>query len=182
MRNIIYILSVLIFISCTGPQGIIISDEDKAKFEKNYKSFEKHHVGGIVSEDLDLYLDLFADSLKWSPPNYTGEGYLTKSDLAEVAGLYIEKFENFSFVPGGVSPDDGSAYWGGSLYSDKGDQTTEPNGIRIYGMWNATHSETGESFKIKFYAIQQFNEAGKVHLLNEWFDTSQIQDFLESGE
>ena len=94
----------------------------------------------------------------------------------------LVQFESFSFVPGGVSPDDGSAYWGGSLYSDKGDQTTEPNGIRIYGMWNATHSETGESFKIKFYAIQQFNEAGKVHLLNEWFDTSQIQGFLESGE
>ena len=41
-----------------------------------------------------------------------------------------------------------------------------------------------QSYKLKFYIIQQFNEAGKVVMLNEWFDPSsietQIKDYLEN--
>ena len=83
-----------------------------------------------------------------------------------------------------MNPDNDGGYWGGNLYADNGEINTAPNGIRIYGVWNATHSETGAPVQLKFYAIQQFNEAGKVVLLNEWFDPSsmesQIQSFLES--
>ena len=183
-KYILFILSV-IALACGGPKGIIISDADKATFEKNYKAFEKYHIGGIVSGDLDLFLDLYADSLKWSGPNVYDGSYQTKDDLAVAAKGYLEMFEDFSFQSGGVNPVNDGGYWGGNLYADNGEINTEPNGIRIYGVWNATHSESGAPVKLKFYAIQQFNEAGKVVLLNEWYDPSsmesQIQAYLENN-
>ena len=43
----------------------------------------------------------------------------------------------------------------------------------------------GAPIKLKFYIIQQFNEAGKVVMLNEWFDVSsyenQVQEYLEKN-
>lgn len=183
IKYLLLILSVVVF-ACGGPSGIVISDEDKATFERNYKAFEKHHIGGVVAEDLDLFLDLYSDTLKWSGPNVYDGSFQTKSDLAAAAKGYIDQFENFSFVSGGVNPDNDGGYWGGNLYADNGEINTAPNGIRIYGIWNATHSETGAPVQLKFYAIQQFNEAGKVVLLNEWFDPSsmenQIKAFVES--
>ena len=49
MRNYITLLISAFLFSCGGPQGIIISEEDKATFERNYKAFEKHHLGGIIN-------------------------------------------------------------------------------------------------------------------------------------
>ena len=183
-KHIFYFLSI-VFLACSGPTGIVISEEDKATFEKNYKAFEKHHIGGIVSGDLDLFLELYSDTLKWSGPNTYDGSFQTKDDLATAAKRYLEIFENFSFESGGVNSVNDGGFWGGNLYSDNGEINTEPNGLRIYGIWNATHIESGAPVKLKFYAIQQFNEAGKVILLNEWFDPSsmenQIQAFVENN-
>ena len=40
------------------------------QFEKNWKAFEKHHVGGVINKDINLFLELYSDSVKWSPPNW----------------------------------------------------------------------------------------------------------------
>ena len=185
MKNYIILLISAFLFSCGGPQGIIISEEDKATFERNYKAFEKHHLGGIINNDMDLFLELYSDTLKWSGPNNYGDTYQTKADLAAAAELYMNIFTDFSLDPGRVGPDNTGAYWGGSLYSDKGEQTTDPSGVRIYGIWSATHKESGAPIKLKFYIIQQFNEAGKVVMLNEWFDVSsyenQVQEYLEKN-
>ncbi len=185
MRNFIIILISALTFSCSGPQGIVVTEEDKATFERNYKAFEKHHLGGIINNDMDLFLELYSDTMKWSGPNTYDGTFQTKSDLAESAKLYLGSLKDFSFDKGGVGPENTGAYWGGSLYSDKNEQTTDPNGVRIYGIWSATHIETGAPIKLKFYIIQQFNEAGKVVMLNEWFDVSsmesQIKAYLENN-
>ena len=31
---------------------------DEIQFEKNWKAFEKHHVGGVVNKDINLFLEL----------------------------------------------------------------------------------------------------------------------------
>ena len=185
MKNFFIILISTLIFSCGGPQGIVVTEEDKATFERNYKAFEKHHLGGIINNDIDLFLELYSDTMKWSGPNNYDGSYQTKDDLAEAAKVFLSSFKDFSFDPGGVGPENTGAYWGGSLYSDKGEQTTDPSGVRIYGIWGATDIKTGAPIKLKFYVIQQFNEAGKVVMLNEWFDVSstenQIKAYLESN-
>ena len=99
MKNYIILLISAFLFSCGGPQGIIISEEDKATFERNYKAFEKHHLGGIINNDMDLFLELYSDTLKWSGPNNYGDTYQTKADLAAAAELYMNIFNDFSFDP-----------------------------------------------------------------------------------
>ena len=36
---------------------------DKIRFEKNWKAFEKYHVGGVVNKDIDLFLELYSIQL-----------------------------------------------------------------------------------------------------------------------
>tara|TARA_B100000941_G_scaffold284439_1_gene255204 strand:+ start:692 stop:1243 length:552 start_codon:yes stop_codon:yes gene_type:complete len=183
MKKYFLIYITMVLASCGGPQGIIVSEADKETFKKNYEAFEKYHLGGIYAEDIDLFLELYSDSLKWSGPNNYSGTYQTKAELTAAATGYFNQFEEFKFEPG-VGPDNPGSYWGGSLYSDMGVETTDPNVVRIYGLWSFKHSETGAPLKLKFYIIQQFNEAGKVVMLNEWFDPSsietQIQDYLEN--
>ena len=88
MKNYIILLISAFLFSCGGPQGIIISEEDKATFERNYKAFEKHHLGGIINNDMDLFLELYSDTLKWSGPNNYDDTYQTKADLAAAAEQY----------------------------------------------------------------------------------------------
>ena len=83
-----------------------------------------------------------SDTMKWSGPNNYDGSYQTKDDLAEAAKVFLSSFKDFSFDPGGVGPENTGAYWGGSLYSDKGEQTTDPSGVRIYGIWSATTIST----------------------------------------
>ena len=80
----------------------MVSDTDKTTFERNWIAFEKHHVGGVVNKDLDLFSELYADSLKWSPPNWNNNEILGKEELMLAAKNYMDNFENLSLGPGGA--------------------------------------------------------------------------------
>ena len=68
---------LLIFVACNNTVSESeTTNEDQIKFENNWKAFEKHHVRGIENKDLDLFLELYADSVKWSPPNWNNNGQL----------------------------------------------------------------------------------------------------------
>ena len=185
MKNSVFlffiVFTIISLVSCAeSVKSSMVSDTDKTTFERNWKAFEKHHVGGVVNKDLDLFSELYADSLKWSPPNWNNNEILGKEELMLAAKNYMDNFENLSFEPGGAIIGGEGAYWGGSFFSDIGETNSSPNGVRIYGVWSGNHIETGAPFHLKFYAIQQFNEDGKVVVLNEWFDPSSIQDQIES--
>ena len=188
MRNYLFYLSVSIFlVSCNQPEiKKEESNNEKIRFEKNWKSFEKYHVGGVESKSIDLFSELYSDTLKWSPPNWNNNQVLGKKELLMAAKNYMDNFENLKFTPGGAVIGGEGAYWAGSTFSDTGNSNSSPDAIRIYGVWSGNHIETGAPFHLKFYAIQQFNEDGKVVMLNEWFDPSslqlQIEEFLNSQE
>ena len=188
MRNYFFYLTISIFlVRCNQPEiKKEESNNEKIRFEKNWKSFEKHHVGGVESKSIDLFSELYSDTLKWSPPNWNNNQVLGKKELLMAAKNYMDNFENLKFTPGGAVIGGEGAYWAGSTFSDAGNSNSSPDAIRIYGVWSGNHIETGAPFHLKFYAIQQFNKDGKVVMLNEWFDPSslqlQIEEFLKSQE
>jgi len=178
--SLFYLLVSLFLLSCDlstiKPEE---SKNDKIRFEKNWKAFEKHHVGGVELKDLELFSELYSDTLKWSPPNWNNNQILGKEDLKMAAKNYMDNFENLKFTPGGAVIGGEGGYWAGSTFSDAGNSNASPDAIRIYGVWSGNHIETGAPFHLKFYAIQQFNEDGKVVVLNEWFDPSSLQTQIE---
>ena len=171
----------VLFIACnTHNSDKTISENDKTIFKRNWQAFEKHHVGGVISKDIAQYMALYSDSVKWSPPKWNGNVILGKEDLKSAAQFYMDNFDEISFKPGGAIIGEDGAYFGGSLFSDVGNTNNSPNRLRIYGVWSGKHIETGASFHLKFYIIQEFNEDGKVITLNEWFDPSSIGDQIDT--
>ena len=157
-----------------------VSETPKFTFERNWKAFEEHHVGGVIDKDIAKFSSLYADTLKWSPPNWNGNVILGKKDLTAAAQFYMDNFEDISFEPGGAIIGEDGAYFAGSTFSEVGKTTSSPNRLRIFGVWSGKHIESGAPFNLKFFIIQEFNEDGKVITLNEWFDPSSISNQIDA--
>ena len=96
------------------------------------------------------------------------------------AEQYFEEFDNLTFLPGDGGIDSKGAYWGGSYYSEVGESTSEPNGVRVYGTWTGTHTATGATTYNKWYAVIAFNEDGKAVMFSDWMDGSGMQAQIEA--
>ena len=81
---------------------------------KNWKAFEKHHVGGVVNKDINLFLELYSDSLNGVLQR--NNQILGKAELKEAAKNYMDNFENLKFTPGGAVIGGDGAYWAGSIF------------------------------------------------------------------
>ena len=174
------LVPVLLIAYCSAFAEERISEQDKLIFERNWKAFEEYHVGGVISKDIEKFTDLYADTVKWSPPNWNGNQILGKEDLRAAAQYYMDNFDDISFEPGGATIGEEGAYFGGYTFSDIGKTSNSPNRLRIHGVWSGKHIESGAPFHLKFFIIQEFNADGKVITLNEWFDPSSIGDQIDA--
>ena len=181
MINRSYFLVSAMLLACSAAQAQTANtDDDNLIFERNWKAFEEHHVGGVIDKDIDKFTALYSDSVKWSPPNWNGNVILGKEDLRVAAQSYMDNFDDLSFKPGGAIIGEDGAYFGGSTFSEIGKTSNSPNRLRIFGIWSGKHIESGAPFHLKFFIIQEFNDDGKVISLNEWFDPSSIGDQIDA--
>ena len=100
MKKFKTIFTILLFASiiysCNNSTGIIVSDEENAKFQAQIETF-KTFTNGFLNEDIDLLMSVMADSVQWSPPNYNGN-QLIDSDGLRAAGIsYFEGFDGITF-------------------------------------------------------------------------------------
>ena len=178
MKKITLLITIILaFTACknTNTESANPSEADKATFARNIKAFENHHVKGFATEDLELLSSYFADTVKWSPPMWNDNKILGKGDLMKAAEQYFSEFDNLTFLAGDGGIDSNSAYWGGSFYSELGEQTSKPNGVRIYGTWTGIHTASGATINNKWYAVVSFNEDGKVVMFSDWMDVTGMQ-------
>ena len=159
----------------TGP-----SEEQKETFKKNYTAFLDHHVKGFETEDSGLIAEYLADSVKWSQQVWNDNKILGKAEMISIADQYFSEFDNLTYLPGDGGIDSKGAFWSGSYYSEVGETTSEPNGIRIYGTWTGTHTESGATINNKWYAVVAFNEDGKVVMFSDWMDVSGLDSQIET--
>ena len=180
MRNLF--LSLITMAAMTSCQKNVTepSEEQKETFKKNYTAFLDHHVKGFETEDSSLIAEYLADSVKWSPPVWNDNKILGKAEMISIADQYFSEFDNLTFLPGDGGIDSKGAFWSGSYYSEIGETTPEPNGIRIYGTWTGTHTESGATINNKWYAVVAFNEDGKVVMFSDWMDVSGLDAQIET--
>ena len=62
-------------------------------------------------------------------------------------------------------------HWSGSVFPEA-TATIEPDVIRVYGTWHATHTESGKDVGVKFFTLITINEAGKISQISEYFDVN----------
>ncbi|NNC60955.1 MAG: nuclear transport factor 2 family protein [Eudoraea sp.] len=154
-------------------------DEEMTKTEApDYEAFDEKVA--VISafyqahsdEDLETLSNMLADTLQWSPPQYNGNQWLGKEDLLAALKNYHENFEDIQFTAGVSTPESTEGgYWSGSVFPEK-TATSSPTNIRVYGTWNATHTETGKPIGVKFYALVSVNEDGKITSASDYFDVN----------
>ena len=165
-------------------KGIVVSEEDKAKFQEQIDVF-RTFTKGFYDEDIDLLMSVVADSVQWSPPEYNGGEIVGYDGFKAIVLAYFENYDEITFneAEGLIGSD--NAFWSGSLYST-GEINTDPNVMRVYGTWVCHHTETGATVYNKWYAVLGFNDDGKIATFSDWFDVSgmqtQVQNFVESNE
>ena len=190
MKKLKAIFAILLFAtiiySCNNStvEGVVVSDEEKAKFQAQIETF-KTFTNGFLNEDIDLLMSVMADSVQWSPPNYNGN-QLIDSDGLRAAGIsYFEGFDGITFNEGDGLVGSDNAYWSGSLYS-AGETNTDPSVMRVYGTWSMTHTATGAPVSNKWYGVLTFNEDGKIAVFSDWMDVNgmqvQVNNYVESNK
>lgn len=151
---------------------------ESAEAKPDYQAFQKQVgiVEGLfaahAAENLEGIDGMLADTLQYSPPAYNGGQWVGKEEfLAGIRG-YHENFDNIRWDGGIVMPDSTvGAYWSGSVFPEA-TATIEPDVIRVYGTWHATHTESGKDVGVKFFSLITINEAGKISQVSEYFDVN----------
>ena len=192
MKNIILLCGLLLIVSCADiSNSSSVSDENQAKFEQQIESF-RTFANGFNAENMDLTMSVVSESVQWSPPYYNGGQLLSYKDFQLAVKGYFDNFDNLEFLEGegpnmnpDADPNANSAYWSGSLYSSA-TPSSEPNGLRVYGVWKWKHTESGAEGGNKWYGLINFGDDGKITGFSDWMDvngmTTQIEKYLESSK
>jgi hypothetical protein len=183
MKNLTQILCLTFLFSCTPEaKEELNAVNNEATFQKNVKNF-MDFTKEFKNENIDGVMNMFADSAQWSPPEYNSYTWKTKDELRDGLLNYMNSFDDLTFTPGINLPGENvvDGFWGGSRYRSDGNENTSsssssnPNNLRIYGTWSSIHTESGKKTYSKWYAIVNFNEAGKIVRFNDWFNVDGLQ-------
>ena len=183
MRNrILNALFIILMIACTpNVKEELNAVDNEATFKSNVSSFMEF-TQHFKSEDVDKVMGMFADSVLWSPPVFNDYEWLEKEAMVETFKNYFKDYDNITFTPGINLPNNNTVdgFWGGSNFRSDGSESSSqpsinPNNIRVYGTWNSKHTETGKETFSKWYAIINFNSAGKIVRFNDWFNVDGLE-------
>jgi hypothetical protein len=183
MKNkILSTFLIILALGCTpNVKEELNAVDNAATFKKNVDTFMKFSEH-FNSEDMDDVMAMFADSVLWSPTNYNDYQWLEKEVMAQGFQNYFDNYDNITFIPGINLPDDNvvDGFWGGSNFRSDGSESSSqpsinPNNIRVYGTWKSMHTDTGKETFSKWYAIINFNSAGKIVRFNDWFNVDGLE-------
>ena len=185
MYKFLLLIPFVMLFSCQqGSDTQSVSKQDQDKFNQYVETW-RTFVAGFIAEDLDSQMELFADDVKWSQPVYNGNQISGKADIRAVIESWQKDFQVTSFAEaeGLIGNDENpnpAGFYSGSYFST-GTPSSSPNGLRVYGTWYWTHTETGIEGGNKWYGILTFNEEGKINSFTDWFDAGGVQDQIEKA-
>jgi len=177
MKKILFVFILGCILSCGN--DIIIDNtatKDNSKdietFNSHVKSIQDKLIKGFKTEDHDLIMSVFADTIKWNGPNKKLLNETSPyNEVSEAIKGYLATYENHNLKDVG--------YVGGNIYNSSMKPNSNPNNIRVYGNWHHTHSESGVDVSHKWFAVARFNEDGKIYRFNDFFD---VTGFLQQHE
>ena len=153
------------------------SQKKQEIFDRNVAT-TKAWIQGFADKDLDAQLGLMADDIQWNPAQYNGNVLVNKEGTGEATKWYHDNFKDIIFHEGmGLTREKSNGFFGGSVYP----QNDNPNVVAVYGTWTPIHAETGKQVFNKWHGVLEFNEAGKIIYLSDFFDVNGIQVQLEAA-
>ncbi len=157
------ILLFFFFVSCETTT-VDNTSKNQEIFNRNIDTFKKS-LEAFYAEDIEGFMDAFSDTLKWTGPDKKLMSEVdSKLDLQEALVGYTTLYDNHELR--------NTLYFAGSVYASSGEVSDDPNAIRVYGDWHHTHTESGKDVSHKWMAVIWFDEAGKIHQFNDFFDVA----------
>jgi len=155
-KSILLLLPLFAFVlfSCQETKQEI---KPNLKFEKNLAT-AKNFFELFLTEDIEAQIPLICPGVTHYPPFYGSEPGNYDAFIAAGKG-WMDNFDEITYnaevwLPGtdslGVS--DGS--------------------VRTYGTWSAKNTATGNVILNRAYHSFEFNDAGQIHELRDYFDAS----------
>ena len=146
-------LTVILF-SCQGTDN---DPKPNLKYQKNLSTAKKFFEL-FLTEDLDAQIPLICPGVTHYPPFYGSEPGNYDAFIAAGKG-WMDNFDEITYnaevwLPG----TDSLGVFDGS--------------VRTYGSWSAKNSNTGNVIQNRAYHSFEFNDAGQIHELRDYFDAS----------
>lgn len=137
------------------------ADNSFDKYKKNLE-VAKQFYEAFSSKDSAKEATLLADNFKSISPSIDQDSVAKDKFMIgekEYMNAYTEtKLTKTQFFPGL----DSTNY--------------KPDGaVRIYGVWEVKSATTGKRAKFKYYGIMDFNESGKITLLDEYINMEDLK-------
>ena len=182
MRSMVYKSISVVLMIAVGMMIMAAHHENESQkkqeiFDRNVAT-TKAWIQGFADKDLDAQMDLKADDVQWNLAQYNGNVLVNKEGTREVVQWYYDNFRDIVFHEGiGLTREKSNGFFGGSVYP----QNDNPNVVAVYGTWTPIHMETGKQVFNKWHGVLEFNEAGKIIYLSDFFDVNGIQVQLEAA-
>ena len=183
MRSMFYKSISVVLMIAVGMMIMAAHHENESQkkqeiFDRNVAT-TKAWIQGFADKDLDAQLGLMADDIQWNPAQYNGNVLVNKEGTGEALKWYHDKFNDVIFHEGlDLTSKRSNGFFGGSVYP----QNDNPNVVAVYGTWTPIHAETGKQVFNKWHGVLEFNEAGKITSINEFWDASGIQVQLDTPQ
>tara|TARA_B100000795_G_scaffold269745_1_gene260179 strand:+ start:2177 stop:2680 length:504 start_codon:yes stop_codon:yes gene_type:complete len=162
MKKLIYLTIVsLLIISCQQNNQTDKRNSKMNVFNKNTETTKAWLNAFMQNDSTTLFSDKYvSDDFIWSPPA-VGMDSLPKSEWEEAFRGFMSSYDNKVLT----NP---------QYYAALDEENLPDGNVRVYGTWNSNFATTGKKNKLKWYAVFQYNEDGKMSHYMEWYDSADL--------
>ena len=130
-------------------------------FKKNTET-TKAWLGAFMQNDSTAFFSdkYMSEDFIWSPPA-VGMDSLPKAEWKKAFRAFMVNYDNKKLT----NP---------QYYAALGEDNLPDGNVRAYGTWTSNFAATGKKSMLKWYAVLQFNEEGKLAHYMEWYDSADL--------
>jgi len=165
MKKIIVLLILTNLILSCQENKQTTENSKMSLFKKNTETTKAWLDAFMKNDSTTFFSDKFmSDDFIWSPPA-VGMDSLPKSEWEKAFRGFMTNYDNKTLT--------------NPQYFAALDEDNLPDGnVRVYGTWVSNFASTGKKSMLKWYAVFQYNEEGKLSHYMEWYDSADLsKDF-----
>lgn len=161
---VLFILTTLV-LSCQENKQTV-ENSKMSLFKKNTETTKAWLDAFMKNDSTTFFSDKFmSDDFIWSPPA-VGMDSLPKSEWEKAFRGFMTNYDNKKLT--------------NPQYFAALDEDNLPDGnVRVYGTWTSNFASTGKKSMLKWYAVFQYNEEGKMSHYMEWYDSADLSKVFD---
>lgn len=161
---VLFILATLV-LSCQENKQTV-ENSKMSLFKKNTETTKAWLDAFMKNDSTTFFSDKFmSDDFIWSPPA-VGMDSLPKSEWEKAFRGFMTNFDNKKLT--------------NPQYFAALDEDNLPDGnVRVYGTWTSNFASNGKKSMLKWYAVFQYNEEGKMSHYMEWYDSADLSKVFD---